>query len=453
MRSWLILFFSFGHFVSIIVHAQNVAGETCQPESFVIKAGRVWTGDTFLGRTDILIEAGRISALSQDGTLPLPSGTQIILALNETVLPGLIDGHAHMFEKGGAMSPSDLVAPFESSFPLNGRQMLQAGVTSARIHLFDLAHGPKLKRLAENPCYSSPRLTFAGPGFIGGAPGLERTQVWGAKSPSDARGKVQQIKQAGATWIAIHNVGSFLPEILFAICDEARRAGLRIMAGGESGDEIQQLLKLEVDTIEYLDNSPSQFYSALLLQELAAAGRPPVFVTPIGYYYRIMSYIKDPQSVNYGLVQELLPPKEFGELRTNFQALLSEPDINLVDLVQAFPTFKKKFLQLRNAGLLMAIGTDCGSPGNFHFDAIWWELKTWRDLGVPIEDILKSATSVSATLMDKANIGKIVPRAFADLVIYSGDLSKNTTPLDVSRVQTVIKNGVFFLKDGKWLGP
>jgi hypothetical protein len=33
-----------------------------------------------------------------------------------------------------------------------------------------------------------------------------------------------------------------------------------------------------------------------------------------------------------------------------------------------------------NAGLKMVIGTDCGSAGHYHGDAIWWEMATWHPL-------------------------------------------------------------------------
>ena len=44
------------------------------------------------------------------------------------------------------------------------------------------------------------------------------------------------------------------------------------------------------------------------------------------------------------------------------------------------PTLKTKFNQLRNAGVVMMIGTDSGIPMKFHSQSTWNELDVWVNI-------------------------------------------------------------------------
>ena len=84
----------------------------------------------------IVIEGERIKAVGQVGTLVIPSGAEIISTEGMTVLPGLWDMHVHLMINGHSdYAHWDKTYPPQMEsviMPASARQLLMAGVTSAR---------------------------------------------------------------------------------------------------------------------------------------------------------------------------------------------------------------------------------------------------------------------------------------------------------------------------------
>ena len=422
----------------------------CDRSPVLISGGSVWNGSGLAENLDILISAGRIQAIEETGRIEASSRVRRVDASGATVIPGLIDAHAHFFELGGPMNAELDGDPFEQAFRINGRQLVSSGVTNARVHLFDLHHGPELQKRSQDDCFPAPRLKIGGPGFIGGAPGLVARQVWGIESVQDGRDKVDRIAATEAEWIALHEVAAFEPNQARALVERARERGLKVMAGGKSPADVRVSLDLGVDSIEYLDLTPAASYPADILTTINTTSRPPTFVPPIGYYYRLESYRRDPATVSLGALAQLLPPEFSDPLLSGLrETLISDPYIDGV--IAAFPSLRTKFEQLVASEAPVAIGTDCGSPGHLHHDAIWWEVATWKSLGVPMERTLRAATEIGSALLDAEDIGSIEVGRRADLVIYDGDLFQGLP--EARRVRTVLKGGVVFVDRAAWVGP
>ena len=61
-----------------------------------IRAGQMFDGERFTdGRVTVLLDDGRVHAV-ESGWPDLPEATQVIDHPDDTVLPGLIDTHAHL---------------------------------------------------------------------------------------------------------------------------------------------------------------------------------------------------------------------------------------------------------------------------------------------------------------------------------------------------------------------
>src|SRR5262247_1747137 len=84
----------------------------------------------------ILIAGERISAVGQVGQLAVPANAEVISTEGMTVLPGLWDMHVHLQLLGHADYDhwdKTYTAAFESViFPAAAKQLLMAGITSAR---------------------------------------------------------------------------------------------------------------------------------------------------------------------------------------------------------------------------------------------------------------------------------------------------------------------------------
>lgn len=423
---------------------------TCDRRPLLIRGGWIWTGERLAKDADLLVVDGHIRAIAEAGKIEAPPKARVIDASGSTLIPGLIDSHAHFFELGGPMSVELEGDPFEQTFRVIGRQLLASGVTSARAHLFDLELGPELARRSQDDCYAVPRLQIGGPGFIGGAPELSARQVWGVSGQEDARAKIARIRATGAQWIALHNLADFAGGEAEAIVAEARERGLGVMASGRSATDAEIALDLAVDSIEYLDLTAEPAYPPELITSITEAADPPTFVPPIGYYYRLMHYRRNPDSVALGPLAELLPEEFAANLIDGLRQTL-ETDSYIQEVLTALPTLGTKFEQLRSSKAPLAVGSDCGSPGHFHQDSIWWELSTWRSLRVPMEKTLAAATTSGADLLGEESIGRLAVGKRADIVVFDGNILQD--PPAVERVRAVIKGGVVFVDRHVWVGP
>ena len=87
-------------FVLLLVAVATIDGQA--PPVVAIRAGRLF--DSKSGRAAenqiILVEGEKIAAVGAAETVRIPTGAQVIDLSKATVLPGLIDGHTHVFGFG-----------------------------------------------------------------------------------------------------------------------------------------------------------------------------------------------------------------------------------------------------------------------------------------------------------------------------------------------------------------
>src|SRR5215470_13463059 len=182
----------------------------------------------------ILLEGERIKAVGQEGQLAIPPGSEVISTVGMSVLPGLWDMHVHLMIDGHADYDhwdKTYPAQFESVImPASARQLLMAGVTSARdlgapldpiLHVRDAINAGRIP---------GPTLYVSGP-FIQHAPypGTELYR-WGVNGPDDARGKVRRLAEAGVDEIKLIDQDQMTMDEVLAVVDEAHKHKLTVVA-------------------------------------------------------------------------------------------------------------------------------------------------------------------------------------------------------------------------------
>ena len=415
------------------------AADSCVRGPLLLTNVWVWPSENTRTPRDLLIVDRRIEAIAPAGTLSHP-GARTIDGTGTTALPGLVDAHAHLYELGGPTPPSFRTKALELALPVSGRMMLRSGVTTARLHLSHLAHAKSLLQRSDDACAPLPHLQIGGPGFFGGRPSLAGFQVWGARDVEDARRKVARVAEAGLTWIAVHDIEMFPDDVRAAIFAEARTQDLRVMVEGDSTRAIKLALDLGADSVEYLDFHPHAY------QTLKHGGQHQrtFFVVPVGYYARTRAYQRHEAELRPGPLEHLLSRHVLGPLIEGArEAVQSHGDKT--------SRFEESFARLRRTGAPMAVGTDCGSPGHFHHDAIWWDLETRRSLGVDLDTVLHTATRGGAELLRLPDTGRLARSHRGDVILYAG--RPEDGPLHASRVRVVVKGGVVFVEGGRWVGP
>ena len=121
----------------------------------------------------ILITADRITAVGPASTVTVPAGARVVDANGMTVMPGLIDMHVHLqiLGHGDYKRWNDLYGNRNADLvmPIAAKQLLSAGVTSARDLGAPLEDIIAVKKKIERNEIPGPRLFVSGP-FIQHAP-------------------------------------------------------------------------------------------------------------------------------------------------------------------------------------------------------------------------------------------------------------------------------------------
>ena len=386
------------------------------PKAAVLLRGRVISGNQIPTLEDGIVELenGSIKAVSHASDF----GSRVEDALNTsgTILPGLINSHAHLAWDG----IHDLAhQSIYDSKPINAYKSagnmllsLQAGITTVR----DLGmHDSNLfaKQAVEQGIFPGPRILACGAAIVqtGGH------TYWACKEASGAdemRRAVREQVRAGADLIKImasHDLNEFTDAELEAVIDEAHRNGLPITAHATFNSVIQRVAKAGVDCIEHGGDMTDETIALILEKNI------PIVTT-------------------------------FAPLVMQSQAEVARayniPEWKIIERQKAVQS-GTRFAGLQKAaaaGITIAFGTDAGSPVVPH-TVVAPELEFMIQLGVKKNalDAIHCATSVAAKVNRlESKIGTLETGKIADLIVTDGQPDQNIT--DISRVKMVFVGGV-----------
>ena len=225
--------------------------------TIAIKARRIidGTGRAPIEAGVLLIEGECIAAVGEAEQIPIPNGAEIMDLGDQTLLPGLIDVHAHI-SLPAQLRESDAVRAFWIT--KNLRRYLKSGCTTLRVvgefNFADIA----CKRAIESGVIVGPRLIVSGSPLHSGH-GLPNP-VNGVEATRKA---VRQNIKAGADLTKIFVTASIMAhdqsptgcqyskeEIEMAV-EESHRAGKPVAVHAHGGIGLQYSLEAGVDTVEH----------------------------------------------------------------------------------------------------------------------------------------------------------------------------------------------------------
>ena len=382
------------------------------------------TGAAPLEAASVRIEAGRIVEVSAERT---PGGDAIDLG-GRTVIPGLIDAHAHLssdISRSPGFGPppelkGELPRPRELGYFVlakTARVLLSAGITSVRdVGSYD-DEAIALREAVRLGIIEGPRILSCGRIISATAPGgaIFTTMYREADGVDDMRRAVREQLRRGADFVKLMATGarSVLAEDpepaqmtsaeIEAIVDEAHRMGVRVAAHVEGLAGARLAVGAGVDTIEHglsLHREPG------LLDAMARSGI--VLVPTLSTFHDLAERFTD----------KFAP------------ALVDQAKRQLEE---AYATL----VAARGAGVTLAMGHDSGPPGE---NAI--ELVRMVEGGLtPLEGI-SAATQGSASALGLPDVGTVRPGAVADLLVIDADpLEDVGVLLRPERIQMVIQSG------------
>lgn len=397
----------------------------------------------------ILIEGERIQAVGQIGSLHVPEGAEVISTEGMSVMPGLWDMHVHLMINGHSdYEHWDKTYPARFGteiMPASARQLLLAGVTSARDLGAPLKESIDVRDAINAGKIPGPTLYVSGP-FLQHEPypGTEAFR-WGIKGAADANAKVRKLASSGVNCIKLIDQDQMTMDEVKAVVEEAHKNKLTVVAHSHRPEEIRRGLLAGIDCFEHTGLATAPEYPpdliAMIRERAAKMNLGPLFWTPTIQGLYNYEYIRDhPEQLDDPSWHVSMPADIIKDIQSSIQhpGRLSYFQIT----PQRFPTLERKFKQLKESGVVLLIGTDSGIPMNFHSQSTWRELDIWvNKLGVDPITALRGASYWPSVLMKVDNeVGTISEGKFADIIAVRGDVLRYIDLLQ--DVKMVIKHGV-----------
>ena len=363
----------------------------------------------------ILIEGNRIKAIGKRGDVAIPAGTASVDLTGKTIIPGLVDAHAH-----GPYGVDEMTPQANWSEMVN----LALGVTTR--------HDPSSRAALVYPA-----LEMVQAGLILGPRSFSTGEiVYGAKSPGvyaeinsldDALSHVRRLKAQGAFSIKNYNqprreqrqqvAAAAIAENMRSVAEGGSLLGLDMTLIADGNTTIEHNLPVSVmyqDVLQFFSGSKTGYTPTLVVTYGGPAGDP---------YWRSHTDVwKQP------ILQKHEPA---AVLAANNKRREIAADEDYVDDDSA-----REAAKLARLGVPVSIGAHGQEAGI----AAHWELWSFVRGGMTPIEALRAGTIESARSLgfDK-DIGSLVPGKLADLVVLDADPSADIR--NSEKVSKVMFNG------------
>lgn len=377
----------------------------------------------------VLIEGDRIVAAGPASQVQIPADATVIDTSGRTMMPGLIEAHAHLDILGhgdyNRWYPWRTQNGYtERAMEISARQLLEAGITSAIDLGGLLKESLSVRDRINRREIPGPRMSMSGP-WITRAIGSNVTPEEAAMqklidTPEEAAQVTEALAKAGVDVIKAYV--QLTPQHYRAIVETAHRHGLRVHAHVYAERDVRNALEAGVDVLTHVGSAgTAPPYTAALVQDIVNAGRPVVTTAA----HRSWVF---PDTVAFP--ERLQDPK----LKADFSAipgLWEEVQHSLANF-QGLPYFartdremfyrERVVKQFIESGAVMGMGTDSGTPMNFHTEALWREIKVHVDMGMTPQRAIMAATRVNArSILGKPDLGTVEPGKLADIIVVNGN--------------------------------
>jgi imidazolonepropionase-like amidohydrolase len=410
--------------LQVLVLPQLVYGQQVEAERYLLDNVRVIVGDgSILESGALMIEGGRITAVGLRSEIESELGVEVIDLSGKTIMPALIDSHAHLGYEGhtswGAenYSRENLIDHLQRYAYYGFSAVFSAGSDPDA-----LAYQVQQAQLAGE--FPSARFLFAagmappgqGPNdqFLTHAVALEQQTgqriLYGVDSVEQAIDSVREIAAKNISVIKIwvdDRGGSqqkLAPQLYRAIADEAAENGIEIYAHQQYAEDMPDLLEAGVSG--FLHGRIGVGLGREIAQQLTAAN---AFVVP-----------------NMGLGElrlEAIGVDEFlrASLPASVSARLGESGQRLLKANREETREAERrtsFGHLLDANVDIVLGTDAGAvPDHFFGYTGHRELEIFVRLGMTPMQAIVAATSKPAQRLGLDDLGLLQPGYSADLVV------------------------------------
>ncbi|MFI6165575.1 amidohydrolase family protein [Nocardia sp. NPDC051052] len=340
---------------------------------------RVFDGTVVLPRASVLIGPTHITSITPECPVP-PPGTEVIEGSRRTLLPGLIDGHAHVF-------------------PGATREAMRFGVTTV------------LDMFAEPAVASSLRAHARVDATIADL----RTAGIGATAP------------AGHPWSLVQR-GLYRP---FPVLHSADRAAEFVAERIAEGSDYIKVFVEDGTTVGRPVPCLSRSCVAAVIAAAHEHGRLAIAHATTYAAARLaiaegadaLGHVIVDQPIADGFADSLAKSGVFVIPTLTALAAVCAARSGALSLHTALENTEK----LYGAGVRILAGTDAPNPGAAHGGGLHRELELLVAAGLSATDALAAATRTTADCFGLSDRGRIVVGVPADLVLVDGDPTTSIT--------------------------
>ena len=353
-------------------------------------------GDQVLEEGTIVVDGNRILAVGPSSSTKPPSDAQVFDLKGTTVIPGLIDVHAHGPQGQDGITPQQNWLHYAS---------LTFGVTTVHDPSNDTASIFAASEMARAGLLTAPRIFSTG------------TILYGAKAPfkaiidslEDARGHLRRLKAVGAFSVKSYNQPR--RDQRQQVIAAARE--LEMMVVPEGASLYQHNMSMVVDGhtgIEHALPIAKGYKDMIQLWAGSEVGYTPTMVVGYGglsgeYYWYQHTKVHENQRF-----RTFVPPFAY-EPRSRRRMHADEDDWNHFDIARLCK-------QLSDAGVLLNLGAHGQREGL----GAHWELWMFVQGGMtPLQAIRACTLNGARYLGLDADIGSIEPGKLADLAVIEGN--------------------------------
>jgi len=410
----------------LIFSVVTLSGQPKTDETYILlKPDRVFDGQQMHNGWWVLIKGNRIEAAGEPGSISAPASAQTIDLKGMTLMPGMIEGHSHLFlHPYNETSWDDQVlkesrAERVARAVVHARETLMAGFTTVR----DLGtegagyDDVGLKKAIEKGIIPGPRMLVATRAIVATGSYGPRSEVaetvlpQGAEETDGVDGISHAVRSQighGADVVKIYvdyrwglnetAQPTFTENELKTAVDVAKSSGRIVAVHSGTEEGMRRAIAAGVTTIEHGDGGTPELFK--LMQEKGIALCPTIAATEA--------------IATYHGWKKGIDPDPAGVKRKHYI-----------------------FTEALKAGVIICMG---GDVGVFAHGDNSREMILMAEYGMKPIDVLRSATSINAAVFGLKDLGNIKAGYLADLVAVNGDPAENIQT--VKQVKLVIKDGV-----------
>ncbi|HUA87417.1 MAG TPA: amidohydrolase family protein [Bryobacteraceae bacterium] len=403
--------------------AEEIAVDIEQPRrkpagTIVLRGAKIITmkGDEIITDGDIVVTDNRIAAVGQRGAVAIPSGARIMDVKGTTIMPGIVDVHAHWIE-----IPRGVLDPQSWAFMAN----LAYGVTSGRDPQTSTNDVFAYEDLIDMGEVLGPRAFNTGPGIF------SNTDF---QSLEDARNVVARYKKYYRT----NTVKSY-------VVGNRQQRQWMVMACKENGimPTTEGALDLKLDLTHVIDGFSGNEHALPIVplykdvvQMFAQSGisETPTLLVAYGgpwaenYFYETTNVHDDPK------LRRFIPHDILDE-RARRRPWFTYDE-------QVFPKLAAQAAKIVRAGGLVVVG----GHGQLQGIQDHWEMWALASGGMTPFEVLRSATIYGARAIGyDQDLGSIEVGKLADLLVLNKDPLENIR--NTNTIRYVMKGGDLWKAD------